>query len=825
MGQILNKLTEQMLGFRNGFNDQTFVSSEGQKIFTLTAGEYTPYQNRIEVVVAGSPQYSGINFTETSSTSFTLSEPLPAGIVVHAKWYESILPAVGDGENPPDGGGGGIVDLTDLFISVKDFGATPDGTANQNMLAFTKAITEAQKKGAKVYIPPGRYQVSKVQLLDGIVIGGTKGTIIEGCTFTASGVSNIGIEDISGEFGIDFVSVNNVRLRNLESRYTRRSFNFATSKYITVENCRIYDFDMKDNDKPIMYFSACEYGVISGNTIKNKNRFNDNPNTWNTGINPSSCKHFKILNNHVENCGGQGITLDTNNAINDPKIRESYHHIVMGNTCIANGQEGITVFSGLKQFETHHVTITNNICIDNHFDGIELWGVRWVTVSDNQITCPNPVTYSFGALNIYSSQDITASNNLIDNVPNSGICLIGFDIVEQYKEPNCKRVTMTNNIIKNWNNMDLTQHDIICGINLTASDYTVVTGNSFLHDLPRTNEVKAISLVSGRHYIKGNMNPSKLSYQDHMEADGEWGENELAERNGAFAVPALDADPKNPNPGAMWYDPHNYVLKYGNTWDSPVIAAVLIEDVNYGYPDAGYMEGAYITYQKLPGRLTFRMNAKSSNGLYKEFVMKDKFINMKPVDDMYVTKIPEPGDFWYDEIEMRLKYRNGNNITKEIPEQGVTIVNSLPFANVDDIGRLIVVKRDAAAGEERDKVYVGVETATGPQWDKLQKEAYYTTTISTDMPTIDSGKNLKIEIHLNQNAGAVPIQYITNGTQGAEMILVAFNGNTQLQHSEGVPNAIHFKGGSDGSKVTIPGGGNMTLRYINTVWMETARSF
>lgn len=63
-----------------------FTSTEGQKVFTLS-NSYDQHVNMIDVIVGGVPQYSPDNFTESSSTTITLSTGVPAGIPVIATYF------------------------------------------------------------------------------------------------------------------------------------------------------------------------------------------------------------------------------------------------------------------------------------------------------------------------------------------------------------------------------------------------------------------------------------------------------------------------------------------------------------------------------------------------------------------------------------------------------------------------------------------------------------------------------------------------------------------------------------------------------------------
>jgi hypothetical protein len=70
----------------------TWTAAESQTVFTLPNSQtYTTGVNAIDVYVGGIPQASGTNYTETSSTSFTLAEGVAAGTPVYAKWQSGTV--------------------------------------------------------------------------------------------------------------------------------------------------------------------------------------------------------------------------------------------------------------------------------------------------------------------------------------------------------------------------------------------------------------------------------------------------------------------------------------------------------------------------------------------------------------------------------------------------------------------------------------------------------------------------------------------------------------------------------------------------------------
>lgn len=69
----------------NTIAHQSFTATAGQSLFTLTDFVYSPDTSTLMVAVAGLEQRPGIDFTETSFDSFTLTTPVQAGTVVFAR--------------------------------------------------------------------------------------------------------------------------------------------------------------------------------------------------------------------------------------------------------------------------------------------------------------------------------------------------------------------------------------------------------------------------------------------------------------------------------------------------------------------------------------------------------------------------------------------------------------------------------------------------------------------------------------------------------------------------------------------------------------------
>ncbi|MBA4294357.1 hypothetical protein C0431_15465 [bacterium] len=67
---------------------ETYTATANQTVFDLTKA-YMVGQGRLDVYISGVKQRSGIDFTETSPTSFTLSEGLEAGTIIEAVYFSA----------------------------------------------------------------------------------------------------------------------------------------------------------------------------------------------------------------------------------------------------------------------------------------------------------------------------------------------------------------------------------------------------------------------------------------------------------------------------------------------------------------------------------------------------------------------------------------------------------------------------------------------------------------------------------------------------------------------------------------------------------------
>ncbi|BFH64107.1 right-handed parallel beta-helix repeat-containing protein [Paenibacillus azoreducens] len=545
------------------------------------------------------------------------------------------------------------------------FGAVADGKADDTR-GIQSAINTAASIGGTVVFPAAAYNAGTVSLKSGVKLAGEKGAVLQNASqgtdtiFSASGVSSFEVTGMEGKISFNLDSCTGFHIHQLRITGNTGNWIFSGCSNGMITHNQI--LNTNNVNERILYLSGCSYMLVEGNQIKNQLLFNNVPGNLNIGVNVSSSKYCRVVNNHIENCGGQGITFDTNIGITGDG-RKCFSNLAAGNIVIGNGQEGITAFAS-SQFETFDITISGNICINNRYDGIELWGVRQCIVEGNSISAPAIKDYSFGAINMYASKDIIVDGNSIENVPTSGIAAVNGS---NYPEPGCSNIIMTSNRIHNWNYQDMnpaTNHDQNCGINLFGAEFTVVQGNLFLDTRPgRKYSIKAISVVSGHHHIQGNINPGNLPMDDHIEADMGWGGRQIAERIPMLRMSQLQGDVNNGNiqgidSGSVWYNANTFALYFKGFEKTMLTPMIIDENSSSGFPSADYAPG-FLQYQVQTGRLFFRGKPGNSNGKYAEVVLKDKFINLKRSTE--VTKKPVEGDVYYDTVKKKPVYFDGTN--------------------------------------------------------------------------------------------------------------------------------------------------------------------
>lgn len=214
---MIEGLNEQLDSLVNNRHHDEFVATEGQKVFTLTKS-YDQFQNRIDVAVGGIPQFSPNNFIESSPTTFTLSEGVPAGVKVSATYFSETQPLGTDLESVVDSHANILSTnndlltthtnkitnveshLTDIVLNIKSFGAKCDGVTDDTE-PLKKALISLPSTGGSIFLPGITFIASEVSTDKNVTFVGkraNKYTLLGGFKF-ASRLDGVGIK-VNGSY-------------------------------------------------------------------------------------------------------------------------------------------------------------------------------------------------------------------------------------------------------------------------------------------------------------------------------------------------------------------------------------------------------------------------------------------------------------------------------------------------------------------------------------------------------------------------------------------------------------------------------------------------
>ena len=143
------------------FSD-TVTATQGQTVIVLTTG-YVLGGDNLSVYVNGSRQIYNVNYTETTTTSFTFTNGLNAGDLVNYTIGASTSLSVNASSVLYNEGSTGAVDTNvkaklQESVSVKDFGAIGNGIADDT--AAIQAAINSKNGFLSVYFPAGVYKVT-----------------------------------------------------------------------------------------------------------------------------------------------------------------------------------------------------------------------------------------------------------------------------------------------------------------------------------------------------------------------------------------------------------------------------------------------------------------------------------------------------------------------------------------------------------------------------------------------------------------------------------------------------------------------------------------
>ena len=170
-------------GSASGTSVADYTATQGQTVFTLP-WSYTQGIDNLAIFINGSKQVVNVNYTESTTTSFTMASGLNAGDIVQAIYNLPLAGGIIDASNVIyNEGSTGAINSTvktklQESVSVKDFGAIGNGIADDT--AAIQAAISAVSLGGTVFVPTGTYVVSSTLNVSNInFVGNGYSTVIK----------------------------------------------------------------------------------------------------------------------------------------------------------------------------------------------------------------------------------------------------------------------------------------------------------------------------------------------------------------------------------------------------------------------------------------------------------------------------------------------------------------------------------------------------------------------------------------------------------------------------------------------------------------------
>ncbi|MBX4258642.1 right-handed parallel beta-helix repeat-containing protein [Clostridium estertheticum] len=312
--------------------------------------------------------------------------------------------------------------------------------ATDTTAAFQKMIN-SYPSGSTIKLPEGKYSLhGSVKLPDGIKLLSKNKAVFIGTgknTLFFAGNDNsfqgIGFQNCSTAINIDLKKGLNVTECKFTNKIDYVALNISASSNCIITSCYFKDirkYGIKiDND--------------SSNITVDKNNF-DNDKVFGGYQKEQISGHIyclngnkiSVTNNVLKNSGGQGVIFGFNSTTG----KGTTNSVASGNTCIGNGQEGLTIYGGDKKVTSGN-SLIGNISKNNRFNQIEVWQTKDNIVKNNTVEESIKGVGNLGAICLYETSNTTATGNKVLSAQKNGI-----DITA-----GSSNNIVSNNIINNTN--------------------------------------------------------------------------------------------------------------------------------------------------------------------------------------------------------------------------------------------------------------------------------------------------------------------------------------------------------------------------------------
>jgi hypothetical protein len=287
------------------------TATDGQTVVNLTNSYTQVGGNQITVEIDGVPQ-DDTSYTETSTTSITLSEALVAG--------QRVVVTIGKVDPNADARFSSMGDsITGLTTQLADR-ATKKQSTNWINVAEYVDITGVSDCGTIV-----NSLISVYTSTDNIVLYFPKGTynfinnLILKSNMTICGEGTLLLNKAWGIYGFNVtnVSIKDVTIQGIVTDY---HVYFKDSNHITIKNVKKYSTSYGFS----FMFLHCDYVLVDGNFIKS-----NSTQVYDDGIHFVG-NHIKVINNYVEtydDCVSFGL-------VNLAESNTVYKDIYIGTKCV-----------------------------------------------------------------------------------------------------------------------------------------------------------------------------------------------------------------------------------------------------------------------------------------------------------------------------------------------------------------------------------------------------------------------------------------------------------------------------------------------------------
>ncbi len=325
-------------------------------------------------------------------------------------------------------------------IDARDHGVTPDG-GDKASRKLADVIKKAAAQNMPVYLPPGNYQVSGLDLPDNTRIVGVAGAsrIVysgDGFLMRADGakrieLSNLVIDgaqrwlDDQNPALLHFLGVDDLYLDNCEISGSRKTGLQLERCGGRIEHCQIS--------------GAAEYGLYAVES-----------------------RGLSVTGNSVSDCGNGGILIHRWTKAEDGTIVTGNRLSNIGATRGGTGQYG----NAINLFRADNVMVSGNHITRSAFSAIRANSASNAQIANNQC-------FGSGETAIYAEfafEGAIVSGNIVDGAAN-GISVVNFN-------EGGRLATIANNIVRNLSATGPYKLDeAIFGVGISAEADAAITGN------------------------------------------------------------------------------------------------------------------------------------------------------------------------------------------------------------------------------------------------------------------------------------------------------------------------------------------------------------